>query len=61
LQLLGISLLLTFLATELDFLNNIFKLTSLIINQWLLGISLAFALVLVSEIVKYFMRRRKKA
>jgi len=59
LQLLGLSLLLTFLATELDFLMNIFKLTSLTINEWLLGIGLAFALVLVSEIVKYFMRRRK--
>jgi P-type Ca2+ transporter type 2C len=60
LQLLGLSLLLTFLATELDFLKNIFNLTSLTFNQWLLGFGLAFALVLVSEVVKFFMRRRKK-
>jgi P-type Ca2+ transporter type 2C len=59
LQLLGLSLLLTFLATELDFMKNIFKLTSLTINQWLLGFGLAFALILFSELVKFFMRRRK--
>jgi Ca2+-transporting ATPase len=61
LQLLGLALLLTFLATSLDFMANMLKLTSLTFNQWLLGFGLAFALVLVSEIVKYFMRRRKKA
>jgi Ca2+-transporting ATPase len=60
LQLLGLALLLTFLATSLDFMANMLKLTSLTFNQWLLGFGLAFALVLVSEIVKYFMRRRKK-
>jgi P-type Ca2+ transporter type 2C len=59
LQLLGLSLLLTFLATELDFMKNIFKLTSLTVNQWLIGIGVAFMLILVSEVVKFFMRRRK--
>jgi Ca2+-transporting ATPase len=59
LQLLGLALLLTFLATELDFLANMLKLTSLTFDQWLLGIGLALGLVLVSEVVKFFMRRRK--
>jgi Ca2+-transporting ATPase len=59
LQLLGLSILLTFLATELDFMKNIFNLTSLTLNQWLIGIAASFALILVSEAVKFFMRRRR--
>ncbi len=60
LQLYGLALLLTVLATELGFLQKILGTVSILGDyRWLLCIGLAFALLLVDEVVKFFMRRRQ--
>ena len=59
LMLFGLALLLTLLPTELGFLADRFGLTSLNINQWLICLGFAVALLLVSEVVKIFTRRRR--
>ena len=58
LMLYGLALLLTFLPTELGFMQRILGTTSLSGNQWLICIVFAFALLLVDEVIKFFMRRR---
>ena len=60
LMLFGLALLLTWLPTELGFLQSRFGLTSLNGWQWLLAAGLAFGLLLISEVVKFFGRRRHK-
>jgi Ca2+-transporting ATPase len=57
LMLYGLALLLTLIPTEL----GMFELTRLNVNQWLICISFAFALLLVDEVIKIFMRARLKA
>jgi Ca2+-transporting ATPase len=60
LQLYGLALLLTVLATELGFLQKILGTVSILGDyRWLLCIALAFALLLVDEVVKFFMRRSR--
>ena len=56
-QLIGLTLLLTFLVTELDFLQRIFDTVSLTSAQW--GICLLGPIVYlaVTELVKAFDRR----
>ena len=61
LRLYGLALLLTFLPTELGFTQRILGLTSLTLDQWLLCIAFAIALLLVDEVVKYFLRRSAHA
>jgi Ca2+-transporting ATPase len=61
LLLFGLALLLTFLPTELGFLQSRFGLTRLDRNQWLICFGFAIALLLVTEVVKVFMRRRHTA
>jgi Ca2+-transporting ATPase len=58
-QLYGLALLLTFLGTELGFLQRILGTTSLTLEQWLLCIAVALALLLIDEAIKYFMRRSR--
>jgi Ca2+-transporting ATPase len=60
-MLYGLALLLTFLPTELGFMQRILGTTSLSGNQWLLCIVFAFALLLVDEVVKVFMRRSRRS
>jgi Ca2+-transporting ATPase len=55
----GMALLFTFLPTLLPFLQELLGLTSLTGEQWLLTIVLAFALLLVDEAIKFFMRRKR--
>jgi Ca2+-transporting ATPase len=55
----GLSLGVTFLATELDFFQRILGLTSLAANQWLLVLGMALALLLVDEVIKSFLRRQR--
>ncbi len=57
--LFGLALLLTFLPTQLDFLQKLLGLTSLTGEQWLLCFALAFALLLVDEVIKFFLRRSR--
>ena len=59
LQLYGIALLLTLLGTELGIFQRILGTVSLSLEQWLLCIGLAFALILIDEAVKYFLRQRR--
>ncbi|HSN78529.1 MAG TPA: cation-transporting P-type ATPase, partial [Anaerolineae bacterium] len=63
LGLFGLAFLLTVLPTELGFLANRFELTSIAgENRWLICIGLAVGLLLVDEVIKFFMRsRRSKA
>jgi len=61
LMLYGLAILFTFLPTVLDFLQRMLGTTSLTGDQWLLCIGLALAYLLLDEVVKFFMRRRKKA
>ena len=57
--LFGIALLFTFLPTVLDFLQDLLGLTSLSSSQWLLAIGAAIILLLVDEVIKFFMRRSR--
>jgi Ca2+-transporting ATPase len=57
----GFSLLVTFLATEIGFLQRILGLTSLSGNQWLICITIAIGLLLVDEVIKVFLRSRRSA
>src|SRR5512136_2314746 len=59
LMLYGLALLLTFLPTELGFMQRILGLASLTGNQWLICIGFAIALLLVDEVIKVFLRRRR--
>jgi Ca2+-transporting ATPase len=59
LGLFGLALLLTFLATDLGFLQRILGVVELSGSQWLLCLVLAIALLLVDEVVKFFMRRSR--
>ncbi len=55
----GLALLLTFLPTELGFFQDLLGLTPLNGEQWLLCFAIALALLLVDEVVKFFMRRSR--
>jgi P-type Ca2+ transporter type 2C len=59
LMLYGLALLLTFLPTELGVLQRSFGTAGLTLEQWLLCIGLAIALLLVDEVIKFFLRRRR--
>ena len=58
LLLIGAAIALTVLPTQLEFLKGWLGLTGLTGYQWLIALGLAFALVLVDELVKVFMRGR---
>jgi Ca2+-transporting ATPase len=60
LMLYGLALLLTFLPTELGFMQRILGLASLNGDQWLICIGFAIALLLVDEVIKFFLRRRRQ-
>jgi Ca2+-transporting ATPase len=59
LMLYGIAIAVTYLSTELGFLQKLLGLTSLGRNEWWMCIAFAIGLLLVDEIIKSFMRRRK--
>jgi len=61
LRLYGLVLLLTFLITELGFLQRIFLTTSLTVNQWFVCIGVGLSLVAVEEITKFVLRLRIKS
>ena len=58
-MLYGISLGVTFLATELGFLQRLFGTTSLRAQEWLLCAGFAVFLILVDEVFKFFLRRQR--
>ncbi len=55
----GLALLMTFLATELGFLQRFLGTTSLSGEQWMICIGFAIALLLVDEVMKFFLRRSR--
>jgi len=55
----GAALLVTILATELGFLQRMMGLTSLDGSLWFNCIVAAIALLLVDEVIKIFLRRRR--
>ncbi len=60
LGLFGLAFVLTVLPTELGFLANRFELTSIAgENRWLICIGLAVGLLLVDEMIKFFLRRSR--
>jgi Ca2+-transporting ATPase len=58
LGLYGLALLFTLLPTVLPFLNRWLGLAELSLQQWLLCIGVALALLLIDELIKVFLRRR---
>jgi len=60
LALYALALLMVLLPTTLGFLQSFLDLQSLTLDQWLLCLAFALALVLVDEIIKFFMRRRRE-
>ncbi|MDW7731140.1 MAG: cation-transporting P-type ATPase [Methanolobus sp.] len=56
LQLYGAALLVTILATELNFMHRILGTTSLNGEQWFICIVAAIGILLVDEVIKVFMR-----
>jgi Ca2+-transporting ATPase len=59
LMLYGLALLFVLLPTVLDFLQKFLGTTSLTTNQWLVCIAAAIGLLLVDEVIKFFLRRRR--
>jgi Ca2+-transporting ATPase len=57
LRLYGLALLLTFLATELGFLQRLLDTTRLSLSQWLTALGVAAVLIVVEEVWKFFVRR----
>ncbi len=57
----GLALLVTVLATELGFLQRILGLTELSEKLWFICLIIAIALLLVDEVVKFFLRSRRSA
>ncbi len=60
LMLYGLALLLTFLPTELGFTQRILGLASLNADHWVVCIVLAVMLLLVTEVIKFFVRRSRR-
>lgn len=61
LGLYGLALLLIFLPTELNFGQRILGLTPLTVEQWLVCILFAAALLLIDEVIKFFLRRNRRS
>ncbi len=61
LLLYGLALVITVLSTELGFLQRNLGLTPLTRDQWLTCIGFAIVLLLVEEVIKFFLRRRQPA
>jgi len=61
LMLYGLALVITVLSTEMGFLQRNLGMVSLTRDQWLTCIGFAIVLLLVEEVIKFFMRRRQPA
>ncbi len=56
-----LALVITVMSTELGFLQRNLGLTPLTRDQWLTCIGFAILLLLVEEVIKFFLRRRQPA
>ncbi len=61
LQLYGLSLLATLVPTIIGFFQRGLGLTPLTLEQWLLCAAFAFVLLLIDEVIKFFMRRSRRS
>ena len=59
LQLYGLSLLFVLLPVEFGIGSRILQTTPISGEQWLICIAFALAMVLIDEVIKFFMRRRR--
>jgi Ca2+-transporting ATPase len=59
-MLYGMTLLLILLPTVSGFLQRVLGFDALTLDQWLICIGLALALLLADEVVKFFLRRREQ-
>jgi Ca2+-transporting ATPase len=60
-SLFGLSLALTFLVTQVGFLQRLFGTTALSGAEWLVCIGSAATLIVVDEVIKFFLRRNRSA
>jgi Ca2+-transporting ATPase len=56
----GLALAAIILVTEIGFLQRVFSVVELTFNQWLICIGIALTLVVVEEVIKFFIRRRDR-
>jgi len=49
----------TVLSTELGVFQRVLGLTSLTRGQWFMSLAFAVVLLLVDEVIKFFLRRRR--
>jgi Ca2+-transporting ATPase len=61
LALFGLSVVLAFVITQVGFLQRIFETTALTLGQWLVCIGVAATLIVVDEVIKFFLRRSRRA
>ncbi len=54
----GIALVLTVAVTGIDFLNRLIGTTSLTLSEWGICIGIASSLVVLEELIKFFIRRK---
>jgi Ca2+-transporting ATPase len=57
----GLALAAIILVTEIGFLQRVFSMVGLSFNQWWICIGIAFSLVVVEEIIKFFIRRQNRS
>jgi Ca2+-transporting ATPase len=57
----GLALLAIILVTEIGFLQRVFSMVDLTLAQWSICIGFALSLVVVEEVIKFFIRRRARA
>jgi Ca2+-transporting ATPase len=53
----GLAVLAIVAITALDFLERIFDTTGLSFNQWCICIGIATSIIVVEEVIKFFLRR----
>jgi Ca2+-transporting ATPase len=56
----GLALLAIILVTEIGFLQRVFSMIDLTLAQWGICTGLALSLVVVEEVIKFFIRRRTR-
>ena len=56
----GVALLAIILVTEIGFLQRVFSVVDLTLAQWGICTGIALSLVVVEEVIKFFIRRRAR-
>jgi Ca2+-transporting ATPase len=61
LALFGLTVILTFLVTQVGFMQRIFHTAALTLGQWLVCIGVAATVIVVDEAIKFLLRRSRRA